>query len=166
MPLLVHPLDDVPGEARVTWTPNPEQQAAVDARGRVFVSAGAGTGKTAVLVERFVEAVCDRGLDVESILVITYTKRAAGELRARIRAELRRRGRADLARSLDGAWISTIHGFCNRLLKTYPFEVGLDPRFRELDGAQASVLSSEAFDETLDAFCAPGDDAAGRAGTL
>ena len=48
---------------------NPEQQAAVDARGDVFVSAGAGTGKTSVLVARFVEAVCDRGLDVDSILV-------------------------------------------------------------------------------------------------
>jgi ATP-dependent helicase/nuclease subunit A len=143
----------------VSWEPNVEQRAAVEARGRVFVSAGAGTGKTAVLVERFVEAVCDRGLDIDSILVITYTKRAAGELRARIRAELRRRGRADLARSLDGAWISTIHGFCNRLLKTYPFEAGLDPRFRELDDPQASVLSSEAFDEALHAFCAPGDEA-------
>ena len=146
----------------MSWSPNPEQRAAIDARGRVFVSAGAGTGKTAVLVERFVEAVCDRGLDVESILVITYTKRAAGELRARIRQELRRRGRADLARSLDGAWISTIHGFCNRLLKAYPFEAGLDPRFRELDDAQASVLSSEAFDEALAAFCAPGDDERAR----
>ncbi|HEX2292835.1 MAG TPA: UvrD-helicase domain-containing protein, partial [Gaiellaceae bacterium] len=141
----------------MSWTPNAEQRAAIDARGRVFVSAGAGTGKTAVLVERFVEAVCDRGLDVESILVITYTKRAAGELRARIRAELRRRGRHDLARSLDGAYISTIHGFCNRLLKSYPFEAGLDPRFRELDDAQSSVLSSEAFDDALDSFCA-GDD--------
>ncbi|HEX2292117.1 MAG TPA: UvrD-helicase domain-containing protein, partial [Gaiellaceae bacterium] len=146
----------------VSWTPNKEQRAAIDARGRVFVSAGAGTGKTAVLVERFVEAVCDRGLDVESILVITYTKRAAGELRARIRAELRRRGRADLARSLDGAYISTIHGFCNRLLKASPFEAGLDPRFRELDDAQASVLSSEAFDEALDAFCGPDDEERAR----
>ena len=146
----------------MTWVPNAEQQAAIDARGRVFVSAGAGTGKTAVLVERFVEAVCDRGLDVESILVITYTKRAAGELRARIRADLRRRGRVDLARSLDGAWISTIHGFCNRVLKAYPFEAGLDPRFRELDDAQASVLSSEAFDEALDAFCAPADEERAR----
>jgi ATP-dependent helicase/nuclease subunit A len=141
----------------VTWVPNPEQQAAIDARGRVFVSAGAGTGKTAVLVERFVRAVCDEGMDVDSILVITYTKRAAGELRARIRAELRRRGRADLARELDGAWISTIHGFCNRLLKTYPFEAGLDPRFRELDESQAAVLSSEAFDEALASFCADRD---------
>src|ERR687895_861990 len=141
---------------------NDLQQRAIEARGRVFVSAGAGTGKTAVLVERFVRAVCDDGMDVDSILVITYTKRAAGELRSRVRAELRRRGRDDLARSLDGAWISTIHGFCNRLLKSYPFQAGLDPRFRELDEAQASVLSSEAFDEALEAFCAPGDDERAR----
>jgi ATP-dependent exoDNAse (exonuclease V) beta subunit len=141
----------------MSWTPNPEQRAAIDATGRVFVSAGAGTGKTAVLVERFVGAVCDQGVDVESILVITYTKRAAGELRARIRRDLRSRGRDDLARALDGAWISTIHGFCNRLLKTYPFEAGLDPRFRELDETQAPVLSSEAFDEALAGFCADGD---------
>jgi ATP-dependent exoDNAse (exonuclease V) beta subunit len=141
----------------VSWAPNPEQQAAVEAAGRVFVSAGAGTGKTAVLVERFVRAVCDQGVDVDSILVITYTKRAAGELRARIRQELRNRGRADLARELDAAWISTIHGFCNRLLRTYPFEAGLDPRFRELDETQAPVLSGEAFDEALDGFCADQD---------
>ena len=61
-------------------TPNEQQAAAIAARGQVFVSAGAGTGKTTVLVERFVEAVCERGLDVESMLVITYTERAAGEL--------------------------------------------------------------------------------------
>jgi ATP-dependent helicase/nuclease subunit A len=138
----------------MSWTPNPEQRDAIEAQGRVFVSAGAGTGKTAVLVERFVRAVCDDGVDVDSILVITYTNRAAGELRARIRAELRARDRADLARKLDSAWISTIHGFCNRLLKTYPFQAGLDPRFRELDESQAAVLSVEAFDEALAAFCA------------
>ena len=98
-----------------------------------------------MLVERFVRAVCDRGLDVDSILVITYTRRAAGELRTRIRAALAERGRQDLARELDGAWISTIHGFCLRLLKAYPFAAGLDPRFRELDDAQGAVLRSEAF---------------------
>ena len=59
----------------------------------MFVSAGAGTGKTSVLVERYVRAVCERGLDVESILVITYTRKAAGELRSRIRAALVERGR-------------------------------------------------------------------------
>ena len=137
--------------------PNPEQRAAVEAHGEVFVSAGAGTGKTAVLVERFARAVCDDGLDVDSILVITYTRKAAGELRSRIREALLARGRPDAARELDGAWISTIHGFCNRLLRAHPFAAGLDPRFRELDEAQAQVLRSEAFDEALASFCA-GDE--------
>jgi ATP-dependent helicase/nuclease subunit A len=136
---------------------NHEQAAAVEAGGEVFVSAGAGTGKTAVLVERVVRAVTERGLDVDSILVITYTRRAAGELRTRIRAALAERGRHDLARELDGAWISTIHGFCARLLRAYPLAAGLDPRFRELDEAQAAVLRSEAFGEALAEFCA-GDD--------
>ncbi|MEN3340658.1 MAG: ATP-dependent helicase/nuclease subunit [Actinomycetota bacterium] len=136
---------------------NEQQLAAVEASGEVFVSAGAGTGKTAVLVERFARAVCERGLDVDSILVLTYTRRAAGELRTRIRAALAERGRQDLARELDGAWISTIHGFCLRLLKMYPFAAGLDPRFRELDDAQGAVLRSEAFQQALAAFCAGGD---------
>ncbi len=156
---VVRPLADVPGAAGMTAAgraPNPEQAAAIAARGDVFLSAGAGTGKTSVLVERFAAAVCDEGLDVESVLVITYTKRAAAELRARIREALRERGRFELARALDGAWISTIHGFCNRLLKTYPFQAGLDPRFRELDEAQAAVIRGEAFDEALDRFCAGG----------
>jgi len=133
-----------------------EQHAAIEAPGLVFVSAGAGTGKTTVLVERFVRAV-DAGVDVGSILVITYTERAAAELRARIRARLAGLGRPDLTRDLDGAWISTIHGFCLRLLKQHPFAAGLDPRFRVLDESQAAVLRAEAFDEALTAFCARGE---------
>jgi ATP-dependent exoDNAse (exonuclease V) beta subunit len=138
---------------------NPEQQAAVEARGLVFVSAGAGTGKTKVLVERFARAVCDEGVDVESILVITYTEKAAGELRSRIRAGLIERGRPDLARELDGAWISTIHGFCHRLLRSHPFAAGVDPRFRVLDESQGRVLRGEAFAAALTAFCASDDPA-------
>src|SRR2546422_7279989 len=138
---------------------NPEQQQAVDARGLVFVSAGAGTGKTKVLVERFARAVCDEGLDVESILVITYTEKAAGELRSRIRARLVERGRSDLARELDGAWISTIHGFCHRLLRSHPFAAGVDPRFRVLDESEGRVLRGEAFAAALTAFCANDDPA-------
>ena len=134
--------------------PNPEQAAASAARGRVFVSAGAGTGKTAVLVERFADAVCERGLDVDSLLVITYTERAAGELRSRIRARLNELGRHDLARELDGAWISTIHGFCLRLLKAHPFAAGVDPRFRVLDDSQARVIRGEAFARALAEACA------------
>ena len=138
-------------------TLNEQQAAAIAARGQVFVSAGAGTGKTTVLVERFVEAVCERGIDVESMLVITYTERAAGELKSRIRARLRELGRHDLARSLDGAWISTIHGFCLRLLKGHPFAAGVDPRFRVLDDSQGRVIRGEAFEAALNEFCA-GDD--------
>ncbi len=159
---MVRPLADLPGGASVTVVEvesllNEEQLAAVEAEGSVFVSAGAGTGKTSVLVERYVRAVCDRGIDVESILVITYTRKAAGELRTRIRAALRERGRPDLARELDGAWISTIHGFCARLLRAHPFAAGLDPRFRELEDAGAAVLRGEAFERALEAFCADGD---------
>jgi ATP-dependent helicase/nuclease subunit A len=162
VPVLVRSLADLPGAARMTVVEqerglNEEQVAAVEATGNVFVSAGAGTGKTSVLVERYVRAVCEHGLDVDSILVITYTRKAAGELRARIRTALVARGRPDLARALDGAWISTIHGFCNRLLKAHPFPVGLDPRFRELEDAGAAVLRGEAFERALRAFCAEGD---------
>ena len=137
---------------------NEQQLAAVEATGEVFVSAGAGTGKTTVLVERYVKAVCERGLDVDSILVITYTERAAGELRGRIRSRLRELERHDLARELDAAWISTIHGFCHRLLKAHPFAAGIDPRFRVLDDSQGRVLRGEAFREALEEFCSGGDE--------
>jgi ATP-dependent helicase/nuclease subunit A len=137
--------------------PSEQQLAAIEEPGVVFVSAGAGTGKTTVLVERFVRAVCDRGLGIDSVLVITYTERAAGELRSRIRERLLELGRHDLARELDGAWISTIHGFCHRLLRAHPFEAGIDPRFRVLDESQASVLRSEAFTEALAQFVAGRD---------
>ena len=138
--------------------PNIEQLRAIEERGVVFVSAGAGTGKTTVIVERFCRAVCERGLDVDSILVITYTERAAGELRGRVRRRLAELGRHDLARELDGAWISTIHGFCHRLLRAYPFAAGIDPRFRVLDESQGRVLRGEAFRAALEEFCAERPD--------
>ena len=89
----------------VETAPNQEQLRAIEEQGVVFVSAGAGTGKTTVIVERFCKAVCERGLDVDSLLVITYTERAAGELRGRIRKRLLELDRHDLARDLDAAWI-------------------------------------------------------------
>jgi ATP-dependent exoDNAse (exonuclease V) beta subunit len=160
MPFVVPAGADVPGEETVSATverpPTSEQHAAIEAPGLVFVSAGAGTGKTTVLVERFVRAV-DAGVDVGSILVITYTERAAAELRGRIRTRLAELGRPELTRELDSAWISTIHGFCLRLLKQYPFAAGLDPRFRVLDESQGAVLRVDAFDEALSEFCAGGE---------
>ena len=136
---------------------NRQQLVAVEARGEVFVSAGAGTGKTSVLVERFVRAVCDEGLDVDSVLVITYTRKAAGELRARIRSALLDRGRPDVARDLDGAWISTIHGFCSRLLRSNPLEAGIDPSFHELGDEHGAVIRGEAFARALASFCSTQD---------
>jgi ATP-dependent helicase/nuclease subunit A len=160
VPYVVQPLDDVPGEAVIgaVEAPNREQLRAIEEPGVVFVSAGAGTGKTTVIVERFCRAVCERGLDVDSILVITYTERAAGELRGRIRRRLHEFERHDLARDLDAAWISTIHGFCHRLLKAHPFAAGIDPRFRVLDDSQGRVLRGEAFREALEEFCKGGDE--------
>ena len=142
----------------VESAPNLEQTRAIEEPGVVFVSAGAGTGKTTVIVERFCRAVCERGVDVDSILVITYTERAAGELRGRIRRRLVELGRHELARDLDVAWISTIHGFCHRLLRAYPFAAGIDPRFRVLDDSQGRVLRGEAVRDALEEFC--GDDPA------
>jgi ATP-dependent helicase/nuclease subunit A len=159
----VRSLVDVPGAEvmtvveEISRVPNAEQLAAIDAPGLVFVSAGAGTGKTTVLVERYARAVHDRGLAIESVLAITYTERAAGELRGRIRRRLAELGRHDLARELDGAWISTIHAFCQRLLKAHPFEAGVDPQFRVLDENQARVLAGEAFEQALDEFCSSGE---------
>jgi ATP-dependent helicase/nuclease subunit A len=159
VPALVRSLVDVPGAEvmtaveEITRVPNAEQLAAIDAPGLVFVSAGAGTGKTTVLVERYARAVHERGLAIDSVLAITYTERAAGELRGRIRRRLAELGRHDLARELDGAWISTIHAFCQRLLKAHPFEAGVDPQFRVLDENQARVLAGEAFEQALAQFC-------------
>jgi ATP-dependent helicase/nuclease subunit A len=162
VPDLVRSLGDVPGGPHMTVvdetrTPSAEQLAAIDAGGLVFVSAGAGTGKTTVLVERFVRAVCERGLPIDSVLAITYTERAAGELRSRIRSRLAELDRHDLARQLDGAWISTIHGFCHRLLKAHPFEAAVDPNFRVFDENQARVLAGEAFGLALEDFCESDD---------
>src|SRR5207245_4568519 len=103
---VVRALADVPGGPSM----NDQQLAAVEARGEVFLSAGAGTGKTMVLVERFARAVCNEGVDVESILVVTYTEKAAGELRSRIRARLVEAGRRELARELGGARGSALTG--------------------------------------------------------
>ena len=108
--------------------PRTEQQLApVANRNRdVFLRAGAGTGKTTVLVDRFCAAALDPDVGVDGILAFTFTERAADQLRRRIRAELARRADGASGEELEAlretqdaterAWISTIHGFCRRLL--------------------------------------------------
>jgi ATP-dependent helicase/nuclease subunit A len=131
----------------VTHRPlTPEQAEAVEARDvDVFCEAGAGTGKTSVLVERFVAAVCDDEVPLDQMLAFTFTERAADQLRRRVREGLRSRGRGDLARETESAWISTIHGFCRRLLAAHPVAAGVDPRFRVIDQGEGGRLAARAF---------------------
>jgi ATP-dependent exoDNAse (exonuclease V) beta subunit len=144
--------------------PTAEQQRAIEAgAGEILVEAGAGTGKTGVMVDRYCRLVCEQGVPPDSILAFTFTEKAAAELRQRIRADLARRAEqgseraAELHSSFGGAWVTTIHGFCNRLLTAHPVAVGVDPRFRVLDAAETERTAREAFDEALAAFLAGGD---------
>jgi ATP-dependent exoDNAse (exonuclease V) beta subunit len=138
-----------------------EQLAAVRERSRaVLLSAAAGSGKTSVLVERFVEAVREDGIAPASVLAITFTERAAGELRSRIRGRLLELGEREAARDTEAAFIGTFHGFCARLLRAHPLPAGLDPGFEILDAARSRWLRRRAFEEALADFLAPGDAAA------
>jgi ATP-dependent helicase/nuclease subunit A len=138
----------------------PEQERAVARRDRsLMVRAGAGTGKTTVLVERFVQAVVEDGSPVEGILAITFTEKAAAEMKARVRARFMELGRRDEARAAEGAWISTIHGFCSRVLRAHALSAGIDPEFRVLDELEAERVAVDAFDSALGAFMGEGEDA-------
>ena len=113
-------------------------QAITTINNNVAVSAGAGSGKTRVLVERFLH-ILEQGKDVspKEILAITFTRKAAGEMKERVRTSMEARLANDVndfwknhLKELEGAQITTIHGFCNRLLKENPVETGLDPAFK------------------------------------
>ena len=112
------------------------QRAVARRDGSLLVRAGAGSGKTHVLVERFVRAVLEDGVPVDAILAITFTEKAAAELRTRVRRRFLELGRRASARAAEGAWISTIHGFCARLLRAHALSAGIDPEFRVLGRAR------------------------------
>ena len=132
-----------------SWTP--EQTRAIERRsGDLLLDAGAGSGKTSVLVERFVAAVREDGIAVAAILTITFTEKAAAELRDRIRSRLRELGEAEAARATEGAFISTIHGFCARVLRAHALAAGIDPHFTVLDRGDSEPLADLAFDDALD----------------
>ncbi|NLY51766.1 MAG: UvrD-helicase domain-containing protein [Firmicutes bacterium] len=144
-------------EAGPRWTL--EQKDAIYSRGcDILVAAGAGAGKTAVLVERVIQGLLrENGLDIERLLVVTFTEAAAAEMRERIRDALEEKLRQEpsnarlqqqLAR-LPLASISTIHAFCSRLLRRYFYYLGLDPGFRIMTEAEAGLLRSEILDELL-----------------
>ena len=126
----------------------------------ISVIAGPGAGKTLVLVERYLHILRERKpSSIDQIVAITFTNRAANEMRERLRKSLdvllakstgeeRERWRR-YKRTLDGAVITTIHGFCMRLLREFPVEAGLDPQFMLLDEHRAATLLTAAVEESL-----------------
>ncbi len=142
-------------------SPSDEQRPPIDARGRdVVVVAGAGAGKTRTLVARYL-ALLAEGFPLRSIVAITFTKKAAREMRNRIREQMRRYlDRVDLPAAerdqwqqlygaLDAARIDTIHGLCTEILRSHPAEAAIDPRFDVLDEGQSGILRGQAIDEAL-----------------
>jgi len=130
-----------------------EQLRAIERRdGGLLVAAGAGSGKTSVLVERFARAVIEDGVAVDAILAITFTEKAAAELKARVRDRFADAGLHAEARAAEGAFISTIHGFCSTILRAHALAAGIDPEYRVLDALEADRIGVEAFDGALAAF--------------
>jgi ATP-dependent helicase/nuclease subunit A len=151
----------------------PEQREAVYRRGTsVVLSSGAGCGKTHVLTQRYLSHLEGDGAEVGQIVAITFTDRAAREMRRRIRNALNAHlleaetdADADRwarhARNLETAPISTIHAFCGTLLRQHSLEAGIDPQFDVLEDYLADNLKNDALTACLqDLLTAdgPGED--------
>lgn len=123
----------------------------------LFVSAGAGSGKTFTLTRRIVYALSpESGPFVEhldQVLAITFTKDAAAEIRDRVRRALIEEGMDEEALTVDDAWISTIHGMCSRILRTHALELGIDPEFTVL--TDTDELMDQAVEHVLGRATAP-----------
>lgn len=121
----------------------------------IFLEAGAGSGKTSCLVDRFV-ALVETDIEADRIAAITFTEKAAGELVERIRDELERRSRDGRERCtaalavLDRAAIGTLHAFAQRILNQHPVEAGLPPRIGVLDAIASQVAFEARWDEYVD----------------
>ena len=154
--------------AERTWTP--DQKNAIEARGgTLLVSAAAGSGKTAVLVERVIQRLLDpvNGCDADRLLVVTFTKAAAAEMRERIAAALSARLAAhpDDARLLRQqmllpcASICTIDSFCNDLVRENFHRLDLSPDYKIMDAGELTLLRGEAIDMALEEFYRENDPA-------
>ena len=140
-----------------------EQKAAIDAKGRVIVSASAGSGKTTVMIEKIIRLIRS-GTDVDKILAVTFTKKAAAQMKEKlskaiiegINAEnVDDKTRSNLKKQLNAvpsADISTIHSFCAKLIRTHFYASGVDNAFRIIssEDAEGTALKSEALDEMLE----------------
>ena len=147
--------------AEMKWTK--EQQQVIDARGRnLLVSAAAGSGKTAVLVERIVRMVTDpdHPVDIDRLLVMTFTNAAAAEMRERIGDALEKRleeepGDRNLERQtslIHHARITTIDSFCLKLLREHFNELDIDPGFRIGDEGELLLLQADVMKELLEDY--------------
>ena len=146
------------------WTD--EQLRAIEARGtNILLSAAAGSGKTTVLVERVLRLIAEEGADVDRMLVVTFTRAAASDMRAKLSERLSQRAAAGDARcreqllKLDRAAISTLHAFCSDFLRTNFETAGVDPAFRVLDDAVNARLLDAAMTQALEEAYASGGEA-------
>ena len=137
---------------------DPQKKAIETIDRSVAVNAGAGTGKTKVLTERFVYVLengdLEEGKEVESIVAITFTKKATQEMVERIRAEIRKNFHkankwTRFYRDMEKANISTIHSFCGKILKENPIEAKIDPLFHVLDESTSIELLNSSIMEAI-----------------
>ena len=114
------------------------------------VSAGAGSGKTYTLTRRIVHAL-ESGFidDIGQVLAITFTSKAAGEIKSRVKGALRAGGMTEQALKVDDAWVSTIHGMCSRILRAHALELGIDSAFIVADEATVKTLLDASLEEVL-----------------
>ncbi len=123
----------------------------------VAVSAGAGSGKTFTLTRRIAWALLEGSAKdggsflngIDEVLAITFTDKAAGEIKNRVKSTLRAEGMASESLKVDAAWISTIHGMCSRILHSHAVQLGIDPAFSVIDEARADELLDDAIEEAL-----------------
>lgn len=135
-----------------TCTPG-QRQSIEHVSGPLLVSAGAGSGKTFTLTQRIAYALLPESgpaaSGVDEVLAITFTEKAAAEIKARVKRTLRAEGLAEEALRVDGAWISTIHGMCARILRAHALDLGLDPAFGIMGDAERAEAVADAIDGAL-----------------
>lgn len=148
------------------WTD--EQQKVISLRNRnILVSAGAGSGKTAVLVQRILSKIMDEKhpLDIDRLLIMTFTRAAAGEMRERILAALEQElyknpENEHLQRQMNlihTAQITTIDGFCSYIIRNYFHLIDLDPGYRTADEGELKLLKEDVLKEILEEAYASGN---------
>jgi len=127
----------------------PKQRAAVSAASSVAVTAGAGTGKTAMLAARYLHHVVEDGFSPLEIAAVTFTEKAAAELRSRIRTELSATVGTERAAEADAAQISTIHAMAARICRDFYDLAEIPADFRMLDETDSDILLADWFDEVM-----------------